>query len=368
MSDLTTSRRRDYDLLRVASMAAVVYLHTAAASLQTMENRALWQFSNLFASLGTAAVPLFFMLSGALLLRSPRTGDWAFVLRRRLPRVLVPGLFWSGLVILGTWRLKGGDAALQMLVHLPNTTVLTPYWFLYALVPMYLLSPLLKRLADGMEESHWRYLLGLWAVLTLGLQSVAYLTPEPWKFFFLENGTLNVSAIGGYLGYFFLGAYLDRLERLPPRWTLWLAVGADWAIITLGTWYFTARTGVYGQQLLDYRGIFAAVLAAGLFLLARSYFGSGRGSGRALTALAGCSFGVYLAHPFAIKAVELVLGEVSGVPGQVLTWLLALAGSILGVMVVQSVKPLCFPVTGQSYADACRESNLFAIFHRKRRD
>lgn len=368
MSKLEFTRRRDYDLLRVASMAAVVYLHTAAASLQTVENGALWQFSNLLACLCTAAVPLFFMLSGALLLRSPRTGDWADLLRRRLPRVLVPGLVWSGLVILGTWRLEGGDAAFQKLVRLPNTTVLTPYWFLYALVPMYLLSPLLKTLTDGMGESQWRYLLGLWGVLTLGLQTVAYLTPEPWKLFFLENGTLSVSAVGGYLGYFLLGAYLDRLERLPPRRTLWLTVGADWAVIALGTWYFTAKTGVYGQQFLDYRGLFAAILSAGLFLLARSYFGAGGGSGRVLTALAGCSFGVYLAHPFAIKAVELALGEGGGIPGQLLTWLLALGGSILGVMVVQSFKPLCFLVTGQSYAAACRESNLFALLRAGRRD
>ena len=45
--------------------------------------------------------------------------------------------------------------------------------------------------------------------------------------------------------------------------------------------------------------LYIAVLAA-LFLLARSY-GEGRSSGRALTALSGLSFGVYLVHPMAIQ-------------------------------------------------------------------
>lgn len=354
-------RRKDYDLLRVLSMAAVVYLHTAASSLQTMEQPVLWQFSNWMAALGTAAVPIFFLLSGALLLPSQRTADPILVLRYRLPKVLVPGLFWSGVVIAGTWYLEGGAAAFQLLVRLPNTTVLTPYWFLYALVPMYLLSPLLKRMTDHLERVHWRYLLGLWAVLTLGLQSVAYLVPEPWKLFFLENTTLTVSAVGGYLGYFLLGAWLGRQKELPPRKWLWLIAGADWSLIALGTWYFMDKNGVYGQQFLDYRGIFAAILATTLFLLVRSYCGTGKGSGRVLTLLAGCSFGVYLAHPFAIKAARLVLGTGEGIGNQVLVWCAALLASILGVIAVQSVKPLCYLVTGQKFDAACRESNLFAL-------
>lgn len=80
------SRRRwDYDLLRVASMVGVVYLHTAAGALRQL-GTPLWHFSNLLSSLATAAVPLFFMLSGALLLSHPRTAELGTLFRRRLPR------------------------------------------------------------------------------------------------------------------------------------------------------------------------------------------------------------------------------------------------------------------------------------------
>lgn len=364
MNNVKPTRRRDYDLLRVLSMAAVVYLHTAAISLQTIENPVLWQFSNWLAALSTAAVPLFFMLSGGLLLGSGHTDDPSYVLRHRLPKVLVPGLFWSGLVIAGTWFIQGSEAALPLLLRLPHTTALTPYWFLYALVPMYLLSPLLKRMAEGMKPSHWKYLLGLWGVLSLARKSVYHLVPEPYNFFFFENLTLTVSAVGGYLGYFMLGAYLERMKRTPSRRLLWAVVLCDWVVISLGTWYYTAKTGVYSQHFLDYRGIFAAILSAAIFLLAKSYLAQGKGSGKALILLAGCSFGVYLSHPFAIKLVEVLLGEPSGIPAQLLTWVLAVAGSVLGVVVVQSIKPLCFLVTGQKFSAACKESNLFALLRR----
>ena len=76
------SRRRDYALLRVCSMFAVVFLHVAAEPLRTASGP-LWHFANLTTSLATAAVPLFFLLSGALLLSQEQTADLGALLRRR---------------------------------------------------------------------------------------------------------------------------------------------------------------------------------------------------------------------------------------------------------------------------------------------
>lgn len=353
-------RRLDFDLIRVASMAAVVYLHTAAGGLRQSEDMALWHLSNLLSSLAVAAVPLFFMISGALLLGSEKTDDPAYLLRRRLPRVAVPGLCWSLLVVGGVWLSQGGEAALLKLVNLPGISVITPYWFLYALIPMYLLSPLLKRLTDHMEERHWRYLLGLWVVVTLGLNQLSRFLPDPWYALLRENQTLNVSLLEGYLGYFLLGAWLDRMERPPARRILLAAALGSWAVIALGTWGVFLVTGVYGEQFATYRGVFTMVLSASLFLLFRDAF-RGRRSGRAAVLLSACSFGVYLAHPMAIELLQQLLGGGLTVPGQLAVWLLSLAGCILGVVLVSSVPGLCFLATGQRFRDACRESNVFAL-------
>lgn len=353
-------RRLDFDLIRVASMAAVVYLHTAAGGLRQSEDMALWHLSNLLSSLAVAAVPLFFMISGALLLGSEKTDDPAYLLRRRLPRVAVPGLCWSLLVVGGVWLSQGGEAALLKLVNLPGISVITPYWFLYALIPMYLLSPLLKRLTDHMEERHWRYLLGLWVVVTLGLNQLSGFLPDPWYALLRENQTLNVSLLEGYLGYFLLGAWLDRMERPPARRILLAAALGSWAVIALGTWGVFLVTGVYGEQFATYRGVFTMLLSASLFLLFRDAF-RGRRSGRAAVLLSACSFGVYLAHPMAIELLQQLLGGGLTVPGQLAVWLLSLAGCILGVVLVSSVPGLCFLATGQRFRDACRESNVFAL-------
>ena len=251
------SRRRwDYDLLRVASMVGVVYLHTAAGALRQL-GTPLWHFSNLLSSLATAAVPLFFMLSGALLLSHPRTAELGTLFRRRLPKVLIPLLAWSGVVIALAGVLSGPQAALDKLIPLLNTPVMVPYWFLYALVPIYLVSPLLKKMTDGLSEAHWNYLVGLWLIATIGMDTLCDLAPAgPWQSALTVHWTLNLDFVGGYLGYFLLGARLARLQKLPRRGTLWGVTAASFAVIAAGTFWLTSRTGVYDERIKSYLHLF----------------------------------------------------------------------------------------------------------------
>ena len=91
--------------------------------------------------------------------------------------MLIPLLAWSGVVIALAGVLSGPQAALDKLIPLLNTPVMVPYWFLYALVPIYLVSPLLKKMTDGLSEAHWNYLVGLWLIATIGMDTLCDLAP-----------------------------------------------------------------------------------------------------------------------------------------------------------------------------------------------
>ena len=359
-------RRLDCDLLRVLCMAAVVYLHTAAKALRNSSGL-VWHWANAVSSLATAAVPLFFMLSGALLLSEDRTASLSHLFRRRLPRLLVPLLAWSGVVIAAVWVQEGAEAALSIAAALPSTPAVVPYWFVYALLPLYLLSPLLKKMADGLSDSHWNYVVGLWLLLTIGLNTLHGFLPFGSVLRTLTgvHPTLNINAVGGYLGYFLLGARLSRLEKLPPRPLLWGTAAGLWALIALGTWRLFADTGSYDERFKSYLYLFAALLASALFLLLRSYAGE-HASPRWLTGLSGLSFGVYLTHPLALSFWTLVWGEafpqtMTILPHHLLLYGTVLLSCLLGVFLAGSIKPLCFLLTGQRFSAACRESNLFAL-------
>lgn len=364
-------RRYDYDVLRVFSMLCVIYLHVASKALRMLENRPLWHFSNLIVAAATSAVPLFLMMSGSLLLEEEKTADLRRLFTRRIPRVLVPLLVWSGLVIAYS-ALKGDTAgALASLRSIFSTPVVTPYWFIYAIVPIYLLSPLLKRMCDGLSGTHWRYMMALWLVCSVGLSTLRSFAPAEWAGIFQENWVLNLNLVGGYLGYFLLGAFLERQERIPSRKVLAAVAMAAAVVIALGTWWDTYSQGAYSERFTSYLGFPNVILSSAIFLLAKRCLRGRQGRGKVLPLLAGCSFGVYLAHVPAIKVWENIWEllfsspELTAIPQQVLFFLCVAASCIVGAVIAASIPGVCFLLTGQRFREACKGSNLQSLFRRK---
>lgn len=302
-------RRLDLDVLRVASMLGVIYLHTAASAVRQLDDPALWGFSNVLVSLLTPAVPLFFMMSGALLLRRDRRVEWRDVLCRRVPRLLVPLLAWSGLIL--AYNFIRGDTAqtLERLKNLLSTPVMVPYWFLYALIPIYLLTPMLKAMTDHLSPSGWNYMMALWLVLTVGLSTLRAFAPEGWQTVFTVHYTLNINVVGGYLGYFLLGAWLDRLEKPPSKPALAAGCGGTLAVIILGTAWDTYAHGAYSARFTDYLNIFTVLYSALLFILVKGCLDQREERGQILPRLANGSFGIYLAHAPVMIAMEKLWGR-----------------------------------------------------------
>jgi len=358
----------DYDLLRVLSMFSVVYAHTAYGAIWTPESRAIWHIANLLSTFANSSVPIFFMLSGALLLSGAKVEGPADIFQKRLPRILVPLLTWSLLVILLVAR-GDPEGALTLLRNLSHDPVLVPYWFLYAMIPMYLLIPLLQTLTAHLTPALWRYLLALWGVVVVGFHTVRDLFPMI-GLFLKENAAYNLSFLGGYLGYFLLGTALERLQPLPSRSALAAAAMISYLVIAAGTAWTTISSGVYDTRFHAHVNIFMVVLSSSLFLLARSYF-SDRESGKGLTFLSSISFGVYLAHPKAINLgykmwYSLLGGDViDTIPEHLFFFVVILAACVAGAAIAASIPGVCYLLTGQRFSTACRDGNLFALLHRQ---
>ena len=363
------NRRYDYDVLRVCSMLGVIYLHVAAGALRSLDYHALWNFSNLFACLSTPAVPLFFMMSGALLLKEEKTADLRLLFRKRIPKVLVPLLTFSAVTFLYSAIRGNATGAITGLSHLLNTPASVPYWFLYALIPMYLISPMLKKMVDGLDGDHWNYMMALWVLLTLGLYTVRSFVPAEYELVFTEHWTLNLNMIGGYLGYFLLGAYLERWEKLPSRKILLSVIAVMLALSVLGTRWDTYTLMYYSDRFTNYLTLFTMILSAAIFLLAKSCLRGRQKQGKLLPLLAGVSFPVYLIHPLAIGAGEklwtLAFGTLGPgtVPQQIAFYLAVTLFCILSAVILCSIPGICYLFTGQSYAAASKSCNLASLFN-----
>lgn len=358
---LKSGRRQYLDVLRVLSMLAVVYLHTAAPSLRQFQHMALWHVSNVLTSICTIAVPIFFMISGALLLSSEKTAAPRYLLRHRLPRVLVPFLFWSSIAILFAYRDAGPETAKKMIKGFVGAPVITPYWFIYAIIPIYLLSPLLKKLVDSMSPTLWRYCLVLWFLFSSVVKTVRELLPVRFAPLLTGSPIYSLTMAGGFLGYFLLGYALSILRRPFGKRTLCMIVIADLAVIILGTWRRSVGAQEYSEQFKSYLSVYVVILSAAVFLLAREYLEKWTIRGRLLTLLSGTSFCVYLAHPriIALLHIHVMSQHFTAIWQQAVFYGLTLALSLLVSLVLASMRLLCWPLTGQNYRSAANLQTLF---------
>ena len=288
------------DLLRVAASVFVVFMHTAARGLRTdVAGHTGWFFLVGLSSLAFCAVPLFFMITGYLLTASERTQDVRVLLRKRLPRLLVPLFFWSLLYILRE-LVSAEQFSLSLfaekLLSIFREPVNVSLWFMYALVGMYLISPLLCAGLRSLDQRGERFLLGLLAAVKL-LSALRIVFPDFGAAFLSLDLVNYLEAFNGYLAFFVLGWFLGKTKRHFPAPILWGTAFATWGIITAGTILRSSAAGSYAAAFQSQSGFFELLLAGCLFLLAKQARLPQRpGVRRVLQELAPCSFAIYLMH------------------------------------------------------------------------
>lgn len=148
--------------------------------------------------LSAPSIGLFFMVSGALLLKRYDLADFRITdfLRRRLSKVLWPTVFWFVIGNVMGWMGLTKDE-------------LGILWFMYSLIGLYLLSPILIRWINMASKREIEFYLLLWAI------SLCYPLLNLY-FDFRENVASWVYYFHGYVGYFVLGSYL-KLFGLTPK-------------------------------------------------------------------------------------------------------------------------------------------------------
>ncbi|SHG76938.1 acyltransferase [Ferrimonas marina] len=246
------------------------------------------------------AVPVFMMISGALLLSSNKPFDCSHYLQRRLGKVVVPFIAWTVLyaVVIG-WQAGDWGSTLGALVESPNQPVWYHLWFFYDFIPLYFVIPLLAPLLKAMTEEQVKILLAAWFTLTL-MNLLRVETP------LRENLIL-------YTGYLILGWYLINRDN-RPQLKLWLWLGLGSAVVNLvGTWYFSQWKGDYSSMFMGYKTLNTVLIGGMIFVLAQAYGDRLGDKARAvITSISKYSLGIYLLHPLLLIPVRNLSNGVYG--------------------------------------------------------
>ena len=284
---MTKKRIAYFDVLRTLACLMIIIMHSPMPNIGG-NSYVLSSISMLTAP----GIGLFFMVSGALLL--PVQLSQKDFLKRRLSKVIFPTLFWT-LFYLAV-RLFDGNIQWE---ELPKKILSIPFstqghsvlWFMYTLIGLYLIAPIISPWLEKVSKREIEFVLGLWVVTLLFPMLNDLLKVN-------ESKTGMLYYFTGYGGYFLLGYYLKRYVN-----DLSLPVLGALFIIPIGTAVFmkAMHIDINFYKWFWYLCIFAVMMAIGWFLVVKKY-GTNCYS-PIVSHFSKCSFGIYLAHVFVMRRI-----------------------------------------------------------------
>jgi surface polysaccharide O-acyltransferase-like enzyme len=318
------------DWMRVAACFMVILVHSTepfylggdGAQILTLSD-AYW--ASFFDSFVRSCVPLFIVASSYLLFPLQQQSANEFF-RRRAVRVLVPFLVWT-LVYALVW----GEPVQNFRDLIFNFCYACGHlWFVYMLVGVYMLMPLLSPWAEKVSKRELQMYLGICLFTTLfpalrdwlagGEVSVIYGTSGlPRQAFFPLWGECSWNSYGtfyyfsGFLGYLLLGLYLRRfVGDLSWGKTLGIAIpcylvgfascfgGFLWRVFDSAGGIFpvggTVDMAVWWETTWTNDTIGVALMAVAWILLFRKVKASGSFYQKVLLPVSKASYGMYLGH------------------------------------------------------------------------
>lgn len=312
-----------FDALRAWAVVAVVLIHAAApdwGSLPPTDPQ--WQAVNVYDGLARWAVPIFFMVSGALFLDPDREFTTETVYSKSLPRLAYAFVPWSVFYALLTRTGEGaGEVARGIVVGHDHM------WFLWALAGLYAATPLLRPIAANRPLARYFVYLGL--VVTSALPLLAAI-PGPDVIGLPIVTAMQLSV--GYALYFMLGHLLATTRRPMRLAWLWTVLGVAATIVGTSVWSVLAGAPVH--TLYDYLMPPVVLASVGVFAAARR---RRRHSSALVRLLADHSLGIYLSHIAFLLLYEAIGPKTASLLQVPLETVFALAGSLALAMVVKRI-------------------------------
>lgn len=294
MSDETSpAQPRQYwiDIMRTFACLCVIITHAPIPGAE--EGQTLVKIVNYYTMAGASVI--FFMISGALIFYRPQ--QLVPFMKKRLLRIGVPVVVWSLITILYVlFKFHYSPIGLLAeIVMIPFNQANDTYWFIYVLMGIYLLTPMLSTWLNSCSRRDCEILLAIW-FFTLCLP---YFSPIYPRLGLIVNETGIFHYFAGYVGYAVLGFYLRRylsITRFTPAVYIVIAVA-----ICL-PWLLYSLTSLSSDIISTRLVLNTALLSSIIFLLIKRISVSER-IGRLFYTFANHSFGIYLSHVLIMRSL-----------------------------------------------------------------
>ena len=350
------SRNTYIDLLRIAATFGVIILHTAASRWDdTPVNTFNWQIMNLYDSLVRFAVPVFVLISGVFHLRPNKTGitlkEEMRIIYKKIFRILCALIFWSviyaGLNMAAKYFIKNEPITLYNIIKIPGEILLEPafyhLWFLYMIIGLYLLTPILRIFVNNCERKYIEYILILFFIIGTCIPLInAFL--NIYSVFSGRTIFFNVVELTGYMGYYIAGYYFAN-NKLKNRTIISIYMLAAFSLLftIIGTSIISICKNEPRDELYGYLMPNTMFVAYGAFIFFKRKYENFNFSEKAIKIISKISkdtFGIYLIHALVLLIFStigintLIINPVITIP---IISIMVMAISEMGTIIINKI-------------------------------
>lgn len=293
------SQRKEYlDFLRIIGSFAVIIIHVSSQYLSAVEVGSYeWRAFRSWFMAANWAVPVFCMISGSLFLS--REIPFKTMLTKYIFRIAIAFVGWSAIYAVVFERANGIGTMIGSFVR-----GYSHLWYLYMLAGLYLITPILYRIASDEKMLKLFIVLGIIFSVCLpeAISVITMISERSGKYLSGAYTSIGMQTVAGYAMYYMLGYYLSRVE-----------INSDKIIIIFGVMILSFLIPIMmllitGKELNFLTGNFSLgdyLRSSSIFLISRLFFDKRQVKcQKMLFKLGECSFGVYLIHQMIITILN----------------------------------------------------------------
>ena len=301
--EIKKTRNYYFDILRIWACIMVIINHTNSWVFGTYYPELSGKLSLVLFFLCKTGVPIFFMISGALLLNKEES--YKKVYGSRCLRIVFALIFGSLLFVENTEK--------SFFEDIVSGTYTTVYWYLYTYIGILLILPFLRKMRRSFSENDYIFFVGINFIVTVLLPFMTYLEVIP-----SVSGYLSLPFFTGPILYLFLGDFLHHYGQ-----KLFIKISFLWKCIILivcaaGSVIFSYMMTVQeyensGHFVLALDNIYnmpIMICSASIFVLVQILFADlsiPMKLQKVILEISSCTFGIYLIHMELIEQTKELL-------------------------------------------------------------
>lgn len=196
-----------FEICRIIAVFCIMYQHTGgrgADAWMYTQSRWVYMMSSIGRIISSIGVPLFWMVSGALLLSKKE--PWRNVYRKRIPRIADTLIIFS--VVRYFYLCMAEDhsgSAEEFFSRFYTQEIFLPYWFLYEYLGILLILPFLRKMMQNLTEQEERVLFILLLVWKI-VNDLSYI--------YLGTGFVLNLHIHSPVSYFMMGYLMENCHMV----------------------------------------------------------------------------------------------------------------------------------------------------------